>query len=236
MNGYTNTTSSRTTPRKKKKRLSRFGKVLLISWLILFIIGGTIGAAITGLCVSSKTHAQQEATVLPPYGTRDGREMVGEPSFDWGGDYDDEFVVLDCALSEDLQEFTFYLCKGYYIDYSFAMAVMFRESSYNVQAVSEDGRDHGLFQIRDVNNERLEAAIGVTDMYDPYQNIRAGLFMLRELFEKYDDPRKVLMAYNMGEYGASVLWEQGVFDTTFTRRVLTTADEYAAEIENNIKK
>lgn len=230
-------TSSRTTPRKKKKRLSRFGKVLLISWLILFIIGGTIGATITGgLCVSSKTPAQQEATVLPPYGTRDGREMVGEPSFDWGGDYDDEFVVLDCALSEDLQEFTFYLCKGYYIDYSFAMAVMFRESSYDVQAVSKDGRDHGLFQIRDVNNERLEAAIGVTDMYDPYQNIRAGLFMLRELFEKYDDPRKVLMAYNMGEYGASILWEQGVFDTTFTRRVLTTADEYAAEIENNIKK
>ena len=209
MNGYTNTTSSRTTPHKKKKRLSRFGKVLLISWLILFIIGAAIGAGITGLCVSSKTHAQQEATVLPPYGTRDGREMVGEPSFDWGGDY---------------------------IDYSFAMAVMFRESSYNVQAVGEDGRDHGLFQIRDVNNERLEAVIGVTDMYDPYQNIRAGLFMLRELFEKYDDPRKVLMAYNMGEYGASVLWEQGVFDTTFTRRVLTTADEYAAEIENNIKK
>lgn len=95
--------------------------------------------------------------------------------------------------------------------------------------------DKYLFEAQEIA-ERLEAAIGVTDMYDPYQNIRAGLFMLRELFEKYDDPRKVLMAYNMGEYGASVLWEQGVFDTTFTRRVLTTADKYEAEIENNIKK
>lgn len=229
-------TSSRTTPRKKKKRLSQFGKVLLISWLILFIIGGAIGAGITGLCVSSKTPAQQKTIVLPPYGTRDGREMVGEPSFDWGGDYDDEFVVLDCALSEDLQEFTFYLCKGYYIDYSFAMAVMFRESSFNPEAVSADGRDHGLFQIRDVNNERLEAAIGVTDLNDPYQNIRAGLFILRGLFEKYDDPARVLMAYNMGEGGAATLWENGVYETTFSRRVLQTADEYAAEIENKIKK
>lgn len=235
MNSYS-TTSSRTNPAQKKKRLSKYGKALLISWIILFLIGGTVGAIITGACVSSTAATKQEATVLPPYGTRDGREFTGEISMDWGGDYEDEFVVLDCALSEDLQEFTFYLCKGYYIDYSFAMAVMFRESSFNVQAVSADGRDHGLFQIRDVNNERLEATIGVTDMNDPYQNIRAGLFTLRELFEKYDDPCKVLMAYNMGEYGASVLWEQGVFETTFTRRVITTANEYAAEIENNIKK
>lgn len=78
--------------------------------------------------------------------------------------------------------------------------------------------------------------LGLTDMTNPYQNIRAGLYILRRLFEKYDDPAKVLMAYNMGEYGASVLWEQGVFETTFTRRVLTTADEFATEIENNIKK
>ena len=44
--------------------------------------------------------------------------------------------------------------------------------------------------------------------------------MDRQQFEKYDDPHRVLMAYNMGEYGASVLWEQGVFESNYSRKVL----------------
>lgn len=225
----------------KKRRSPECQKALLISWACFLIIGALLGCGICALAGAGQapeeqtSEAERDAETLPPYGTRDGRVMAGEMSMDWGGDYEDEFVVIACSLSEDLQEFTFYLCKGYYIDYSFAMAVMFRESSFNTGAVSADGHDHGLFQIRDVNNEWLEETIGVTDMNDPYQNIRAGLFMLRRLFEKYDDPARVLMAYNMGEYGASMLWEQGVYETTFTRRIFETADKYEAEIESSKK-
>lgn len=226
----------------KKRRFTERQKALFISWACLFIIGAVIGGTITAFVAAGQAQKSgQEASTteqetLPPYGTRDGRVFNGgEISMDWGGDYEDEFVPIACPLSEDVQEFTFYLCKGYYIDFPFAMAVMFRESSFNVSATSADGRDHGLFQIRDVNNEWLKEQIGVTDMNDPYQNIRAGLYILRRLFEKYDDPARVLMAYNMGEYGASTLWEQGVQETSFTRRVLETAEEYKAEIEENKK-
>lgn len=232
MNENKKTMNNRSTPHKNRKRLSQFGKVLIISWIVILLIGGAIGAGITEICLSSKTNTEQDA-VLPPYGTRDGRSFGGEISMDWGSDYG--FTPLDCALPEELQEFTFYLSKGYYIDFSFVMGLMYCESSFQTEIVSGTN-DYGLMQINACNNEWLAEDLGLTDMMNPYQNIRAGLYILRRLFEKYDDPAKVLMAYNMGEYGASVLWEQGVFETTFTRRVLTTADEFATEIENNIKK
>lgn len=58
---------------------------------------------------------------------------------------------------------------------------------------------------------------------------RAGLYILRGLFEKYNDSSKVVMAYKMGEYGASVLWDKGVYETTASQRVLAQADKFAAE-------
>lgn len=53
---------------------------------------------------------------------------------------------------------------------------------------------------------------------DPYQNIRAGVFVLRKLFERYQDTNMVLMAYNMGEDGADRLWEKGIYSTDYTER------------------
>ena len=37
------------------------------------------------------------------------------------------------------------------------------------------------------------------------------------------------MAYNMGEYGASTLWDKGVYETNYSIKVLTKADEYEAQ-------
>ena len=104
---------------------------------------------------------------------------------------------------------------------------MYAESSFRTDVVS-DTDDYGLMQINSVNHEKLTENLGITDFTDPYQNIRAGVYILRGLFEKYDDAAKVLMAYNMGDYGASVLWDKGVYSTTYTNKVLAKADEYAA--------
>lgn len=40
------------------------------------------------------------------------------------------------------------------------------------------------------------------------------------LFEKYEDPEKVLMAYNMGETGAKRLWDKGIYETDYTNKVI----------------
>lgn len=73
-----------------------------------------------------------------PYGTRDGKSVTenGELMLiqDAAG-----FTPLDCELSEELQEFTYYMCRAYYIDFDFAMSLMFSESSFNAGRGSQDG-------------------------------------------------------------------------------------------------
>ena len=193
--------------------------------ICVFLVGGIAGGLIVG---GVQALGGNDAKEQPPYGTRDGKSVTenGELMLiqDAAG-----FTPLDCELSEELQEFTYYMCRAYYIDFDFAMSLMFSESSFNAAAVSQDGHDFGLMQIRDCNNDWLKEELGVTDMLNPYENIRAGLYILRGLFEKYNDSSKVVMAYKMGEYGASVLWDKGVYETTASQRVLAQADKFAAE-------
>ena len=184
--------------------------------ICVFLVGGIAGGLIVGGV--QQALGGNDAKEQQPYGTRDGKSVTenGELMLiqDAAG-----FTPLDCELSEELQEFTYYMCRAYYIDFDFAMSLMFSESSFNAAAVSQDGHDFGLMQIRDCNN----------DLLNPYENIRAGLYILRGLFEKYNDSSKVVMAYKMGEYGASVLWDKGVYETTASQRVLAQADKFAAE-------
>lgn len=222
----------------KKKSVPPFVKRIAVSWLVFLIVGVMLGVGITAACLHRTNpdgEGEEQIVEAPPvYGTRDGHVYVSVSASDWDiRGAGAAFVPLDCGLSEELQEYTYFLCKAYYLDYPLVMAVMNQESNYRTKVVSADGHDFGLMQIRDVNNESLQKAIGVSDMLDPYQNIHAGIFILRGLFERYDDPARVLMCYNCGEYGASVLWEKGITETEYVRKVFATADKYAAEIESN---
>lgn len=211
---------------KNKKATRKKCKRQFITFIIcIFLVGGITGGLIVG-----GVHALGEngAEKKQPYGTRDGKSVSDNGELMLIQDVA-AFTPLNCALSDELQEFTYYMCQAYYIDFDFAMALMFSESSFNASAVSQDGHDFGLMQIRDCNNDWLKEKLGVTDMLNPYENIRAGLYILRGLFEKYDDSSKVVMAYKMGEYGASVLWENGVYETNASRRVLAKAEEYTAQ-------
>ncbi len=214
------------TTKSKKKAAAYMPFVIFVC--IVLLIGGIIGGAIVGAVAASDSKSGSGTQADKPYGTRDGKTLAAEPPYEYL--VEGSFEPLDCALSEELQEYTYYLCKAYYIDFDFAMALMFMESSFRADVVSGTN-DHGLMQINECNHEYLRERLGITDFANPYQNIRAGLYLLRGLFEKYDDEEKVCMAYNMGEYGASVLWEQGIYETKYSNKVLTQADKYAAQHE-----
>ena len=69
-----------------------------------------------------------------------------------------------------------------------------RESRWNPNAVNGDCM--GLMQISERwHRERMER-LGVTDLFDPYDNILVGVDYMAELFERYEDPGMVLMIYN----------------------------------------
>lgn len=214
--------------KKNKKKCAHLKKAELqvITFIIgIFLVGAIAGgAAIAALSAFSEPDPSEESS----YGTRDGRYITEKGGLTFNCELSSKFEPLDCVLPVELQEFTYYLCEAYYIDFEFVMALIYTESSFRTDVISGTN-DYGLMQINKCNHKELSSALGITDFNEPYQNIRAGLFILRRLFEKYDEPSLVLMAYNMGEYGASTLWEKGVYETSYSIKVLNKAEEYKAQ-------
>lgn len=165
------------------------------------------------------------------YGAYDGQTFTEEIPIDWcAGELD--FTPLDCAMPEEQQEFTYYLCTGYNIDFSLVMALIQNESSFDPETISKTN-DYGYMQINRVNHLWLMETLGITDFTDPYQNIRAGVFVLRKLFERYQDTNMVLMAYNMGEDGAARLWEKGIYSTDYTEKVLICQKQFNEQLKGD---
>lgn len=195
----------------------------IITFIIcIFLAGAIIGGFIVAAANTRSSSSSER------YGTRDGRYITEKGGTTFSYEMTEGFEPLECDLPVELQEFTYYLCEAYYLDFEFVMAVMYTESKFEPDIVSGTN-DSGLMQINKCNHAELSTALGITDFTEPYQNIRGGLYILRRLFEKYDSPARVCMAYNMGEYGASVLWDKGVYETSYSIKVLTKADEYAAQ-------
>lgn len=210
----------------------------LIFTAVVLLIGALLGALIAGIAhkdtkeIETGTTSEKNEYIMQHvnhYGAYDGRVFTSEMSLDWGAG-DLEFIPLDCALDERTQEFVFYICQGYNIDWTLVMALMQKESSFRSNIISSTD-DYGLMQINKCNHEWLEETIGVTDFLDKEQNIRAGVFVLRKLFEEYTDPNLVLMAYNMGSTGAEKLWNKGIYSTPYVDEILTYQAEFEKQLE-----
>lgn len=205
------------------------GRRIVISWLIVAAVFSLIGLGI-GVLIPKSGAADIEPEETSPnvliYGAPDGK--IYEGGFPESYELENDFVFtteIPVTFGEDLQEFTYYLSAAYDIDYTLVLAIISKESSFMPDGISSTNA-YGLMQINACNHEWLTEELGITDFIDPYENIKAGLFILRGLFEKYDSTSKVLMAYNMGENGASKLWEQGIFESNYSKDVLQRQETY----------
>lgn len=214
-------------------------KRIIVSWVIVavvfLLIGGVSGYALK-THITAKDEPKEETqgniqvdTDTLVFGAYDDRIFTSEISLDWDAD-ELEFTPLDCNMPEEQQEFLYYLCEGYNLDFTLVMGVIQQESSFRPGVIS-GGNDYGLMQINSMNHEWLTETLGVTDFTDPYENMRAGCFILRKLFERYQEPELVLMCYNMGETGAGRLWDKGVFSTNYTQKVLTYQHQFNEQLE-----
>lgn len=219
-------------------------KRIYTSWIISAVVGFALGALITwGITslfndsvepveqVQFEEPAPLEPVYIddPSYGTIDGKVFENEIPMQFGSAAELGFTPLDVPMEEDMQEFIYHLCHGYNIEFPFVMALIEHESSFQSDVVSATD-DYGLMQINWINHGWLNEKLGVTDLLNPYENVRSGVFILRKLFESYEDPALVLMAYNMGEGGASNLWSNGVYETDYSRSIMEQAVTYENEI------
>lgn len=126
---------------------------------------------------------------------------------------------LNIPLSKELQEYAYMQC-GYDNELFFlVMAVMQAESGFDSGSTGIDGHDKGLMQIRDCNLEHLEQKFGKVDLMNPRDNIRCGVYIIKELLDEYKYKNLALMAYNCGEAGAKRLWQKGIYSTNYSRKV-----------------
>jgi len=101
--------------------------------------------------------------------------------------------------------------KAQSVDLGLLRAVIGQESSFHPCAVSPKGAQ-GLMQLMPEVSSRL----GVTDVFDPKQNVEAGARYLKELLDKYKgDLSRALAAYNAGP--AAVDQANGIPDIPETR-------------------
>lgn len=155
---------------------------------------------------ASITRTQAEATQAP-------QTTAPEPQEDRPRIYD------SIPLEAEIQEFTYRRCEEKGLDYEMVLAIMERESRFDPTAISAT-EDYGIMQINQCNHDWLKEELGITDFMDAKQNITAGTEILGRLAAKYDDPQKILMAYNMGETGAGRLWKEGTTTSTYSRDIM----------------
>jgi hypothetical protein len=103
---------------------------------------------------------------------------------------------------------------------------MQKESSGNPAAVSSAGAQ-GLFQIMPAN----DASLGISNPFDPAQNIQGGLSLLSQYYQQFGNWTQALEAYNQGPgslntalaagstpvsagYASSILASSGVSDSS----------------------
>ncbi|MEW6444431.1 MAG: lytic transglycosylase domain-containing protein [Pseudomonadota bacterium] len=113
------------------------------------------------------------------------------------------------------------------VDPALVRAVVHAESGFNPRALSPKGAT-GLMQLMPATASRF----GVSNIYDPVENVRGGVTYLRFLLNMFNqDARLAVAAYNAGEnavlkYGGIPPYEETV---TYVGRVLDLHGRYRAE-------
>ena len=86
------------------------------------------------------------------------------------------------AQKADIDELVETFAQKYDIDSNFIKAIIKQESGFNARATSKKGA-MGLMQLMPKTAESL----GVSDVYNPSENIEGGVKYLKSLLDKYDN-------------------------------------------------
>ena len=134
------------------------------------------------------------------------------------------FEPLPIPLDVNLQWYIIQKCEAKAIPPELVIALIWRESRYQADVISSTG-DYGLMQINKINHAELSKKLNISDWIEPYQNIKAGIYILDGCIEHTDTYDKALMCYNLGKTGANRLFTQGVYSTPFSRSVIEKMHE-----------
>lgn len=130
------------------------------------------------------------------------------------------------------QSYINHYSKQYGADADLITAIIGMESGGEIKAfnINENGtHDKGLMQINSFNYEWLTRELGITDFYNPRQNIHCGVYMIADLMDRHTELHEILMSYNMGEKRTRELRAQGVYSSKYSRKIMKIYEELKEE-------
>lgn len=133
-------------------------------------------------------------------------------------------------LSNDVQDYMFQECSRYGIPSGLVVAIMETESRFTENIISKTN-DYGLMQINACCHEWLHNNLGVTNLLDAKENILSGIFILRYHLDYCNgDLRKALMCYACGAGRAEYYFNQGIYETEYTRDLINRMEKWEATL------
>lgn len=142
--------------------------------------------------------------------------------------YRDDIVSQGRLLSYECQQILMDCCDKYSVPYALGLAIAEVETHFDPDAVSGTD-DYGLMQINACNHGWL-AELGF-DVMTYEGNIEAGIYLIAQNIQKYEDFELALMAYNCGPTGAQRLWAQGIYQTDYSQKVMTAYSYWLTLLE-----
>lgn len=125
-------------------------------------------------------------------------------------------------MTEAEQRYTYDLCQRYGLEYYIVLGLMGVESGWNIYIRAVNGHAGvGMVSVR-YNYERM-LALGL-DLYDALDGIECMCIVLAEKLNKYCNYAMALIAYNSGDTGAQRYFNQGVYSTGYSDKVLGFAE------------
>ena len=201
---------------KKTRNEIRRNRIFATACLILLaavtLVVCTIADAITKNVVVNRDSVvvyQEEGQPVPADNIV---EVEPEPEID----------IYPVNLDADLQRYIIETCEKYTINPSIIIAMCFYESSFNADAIGDNGEGMGLMGINPRWCWPEMEKLNCPDMRDPYQNVTVGIDIFAQKLAKYDwNTEMALMAYNAGDAGAHRLWfDKGIYSTTYSSNIM----------------
>lgn len=200
----------------RRDRIFATACLILITAFILIVC--TIADAITKNVVVNRDSVvvyQEEGRPVPvEYSEASDNIVEPEP--------EPEIDIYPVNLDADLQRYIIETCEEYTINPSIIIAMCFYESSFNADAIGDNGECMGLMGISPRWCWPEMEKLNCPDMRDPYQNVTVGIDIFAQKMAKYDwNTEMALMSYNAGDAGAHRLWfDKGIYSTTYSSNIM----------------
>ena len=146
---------------------------MAIGW---FIAGSVLFIFVCVLCCCRMAKQEDEYMGIDEDSIPPTSEPMPEPMKTW--------VSYSVPLSDEIQRYVYELCQQYGVRPALVYAIIENESDYQTDALSSDGYDFGLMQIRSICHTERCVRLGAWNLFDAKSNVRVGIDYLAELLEQ----------------------------------------------------